>query len=51
MTENEYARFVYDILDMVDEMKLSGDYPEYTGLEPYGTEIQDGISITEQEGN
>jgi len=26
MTEQEYARFVYDILDMVDEMKLSGDY-------------------------
>lgn len=26
MTESEYARFVYDILDMVDEMKLSGDY-------------------------
>lgn len=26
MSEQEYARFVYDILDMVDEMKLSGDY-------------------------
>jgi hypothetical protein len=26
MTENEYARFVYDILDMVDEMKLAGGY-------------------------
>ena len=26
MTESEYTRFVADILDMVEEMKLSGDY-------------------------
>jgi len=30
MTESEYARFVFDILDMVDEMKLSGDYHKDT---------------------
>lgn len=26
MSESEYAQFVYDILDMVEEMKLAGGY-------------------------
>lgn len=26
MSESEYAQFVSNILDMIDEMKLSGDY-------------------------
>lgn len=26
MSEQEYTQFVGDILDMVEEMKLSGDY-------------------------
>lgn len=30
MTESEYSRFVFDILDMVDEMKLAGDYDNET---------------------
>ena len=30
MTESEYARFVSDIVDMLDEMKESGDYSNET---------------------
>lgn len=39
-----------DKQDAIDKF-FTGDYPEYTGLEPYGSEIQNSIDITELEDN